>query len=168
MQRPGRGVVGIVLTHWLLWYPQNPPIINFYLETSKTKFYKHQPKKLKNPKKLQKKLRKIGKKNNCKKIPKKFAKQICKKIAKLFEVKIIFKKYRNKAKNEATMNKKAKVPSFFLPSLDRNQPMTQPSAGKKWTVVSCMQRPSHIEGRYPTVGHFERKISSSWAVGHGC
>ena len=27
------------------------------------------------------------------------------------------------------MNKKAKVP-FFLPSFDRNQPMTQPSASK--------------------------------------
>ena len=32
LQRPGRGVVGLVLTHWLMWYPQNPPIINFYLE----------------------------------------------------------------------------------------------------------------------------------------
>ena len=32
VQRPGSGVVGLVLTHWLTWCPQNPPFINFYLE----------------------------------------------------------------------------------------------------------------------------------------
>ena len=32
VQRPGRGVVELVLTHPLTWGPQNPPIINFYLE----------------------------------------------------------------------------------------------------------------------------------------
>ena len=31
-QRPGSGVVELVLTHWLTWCPQNPPFINFYLE----------------------------------------------------------------------------------------------------------------------------------------
>ena len=32
VQRPGSGVVELVLTHWLTWCPQNPPFINFYIE----------------------------------------------------------------------------------------------------------------------------------------
>ncbi len=32
IQRPGRGVVGLVMTHWLTWYPQIPPIMKCGIE----------------------------------------------------------------------------------------------------------------------------------------
>ena len=32
LQRPENGVVGLALTHWLTWCPQNPPCTDFYLE----------------------------------------------------------------------------------------------------------------------------------------
>ena len=32
LQRPGRGVVGLVMTHWLTWYPQIPPIMKCGIE----------------------------------------------------------------------------------------------------------------------------------------
>ena len=32
VQRPGSGVVGLVLTHPIRWCPQTPPIIDFYSE----------------------------------------------------------------------------------------------------------------------------------------
>ena len=38
---------------------------------------------------------------------------------------------QNKENNEATMNQKAKVAFLFFLLFDQNQPMTQPSAGKK-------------------------------------
>ena len=32
VQRPGRGVVGLVLTHWLRWYPQISPFMKCGIE----------------------------------------------------------------------------------------------------------------------------------------
>ena len=32
VQRPGSGVVGLVLTHWFTWWPFFSPSVNFYLE----------------------------------------------------------------------------------------------------------------------------------------
>ena len=47
--------------------------------------------------------------------------------------------------------------------------------GSDWQYIFEMEhlqlhptKPFLIEGRYPTVGHFEGKISSSWACEPGC
>ena len=32
VQRPGSGVIGLVLTHWLTWYPQIPPFMKCGIE----------------------------------------------------------------------------------------------------------------------------------------
>ena len=32
VQRPGRGVVGLVMTHWLTWYPQIPRFMKVGIE----------------------------------------------------------------------------------------------------------------------------------------
>ena len=48
------------------------------------------------------------------------------------EGKIIF----NMANNEATMSKKTKVPFSFYFNLDRNQPLTQPAAGKNYLKLN--------------------------------
>jgi len=47
--------------------------------------------------------------------------------------------------------------------------------GSDWQYIFEMEhlpllptKPSLIEGRYPTVGHFEGKMFSSWACGPGC
>ena len=64
-----------------------------------------------------------------KKCPKgKLAQAFLTSFAKKFKGKILI---QNKANNEATMNQKEKLPFFILLFFDRNQPMTQPSAGKK-------------------------------------
>ena len=35
VQRPGRGVVGLVMTHWLTWYPQIPRFMKCGIEKIK-------------------------------------------------------------------------------------------------------------------------------------
>ena len=35
VQRPGRGVVGLVMTHWLAWYPQIPRFMKCGIEKIK-------------------------------------------------------------------------------------------------------------------------------------